>query len=100
MHVSDSDANAFIRLLVATLDGSPCAGPGTWDQSKRDARFTRILEPVIGYTGWKPVAGNEEEWVVIGGSRVWTPSLTNASASRGAGSIVSEPVVDEPVVLD
>ncbi|KZV69918.1 hypothetical protein PENSPDRAFT_651936 [Peniophora sp. CONT] len=105
MPASDSDANAFIDRLVATLDGSAHAGPGTWDQSKRDARFTRILDSLVGYTGRKPVAGNEEdedeeEWVVIGGSRVGTPSLTNDSASRGAGSVVSEPVIDEPVTLD
>jgi hypothetical protein len=80
MPASDADANAFIDHLVAQLDGAP--GPGTWDQSKRDARFTRILDSLVGYTGRKPAVSNEEEddeeeWVVVGGSRVATPSLTS-----------------------
>ncbi|VDB91988.1 unnamed protein product [Peniophora sp. CBMAI 1063] len=103
MPASDADANAFIDHLVATLDGSASAGPGTWDTSKRDARFTRILDSLVGYR--KAAAANEEdeedEWVVVGGgSRVATPSLTNDSGSRGASSVVSEPIVDEPVTLD
>ena len=80
MPASDADANAFIDHLVATLDGVPSPGPGTWDASKRDARFTRILDSLVGYR--KPVSddeeGDEEEWVVVGGgSRVGTPSLTS-----------------------
>ena len=83
MPASDADANAFIDHLVATLDGVPSAGPGTWDASKRDARFTRILDSLVGYTGRKPTVNDdgeedEEEWVGVGGgSRVGTPSLTS-----------------------